>query len=63
MSVRIYNKANREYIEKLLDEMEQDRDFCFEIEVNENRQNGIIGNLIITARQVEECNFQEAKDE
>lgn len=57
MSIRIYNKANRQYIENLLDEMEKDKDFCFEIDVNENRQNGIITNITITARQVEQCNF------
>lgn len=55
--IRIYNKADRKYIENLLDEMEKDNDFCFQIEVNEHRQNGIIGNLTITARQVENCNF------
>lgn len=57
MSIKIYNKANRKYIENLLDEMEQDNDFCFEIEVSENRQNGIITNITITSRQVEQCNF------
>lgn len=57
MSIRIYNKANRQYIENLLDEMEKDKDFCFEIDVNENRQNGIITNITMTARQVEQCNF------
>lgn len=57
MSIRIYNKANRQYIENLLDEMEKDNDFCFEIDVNENRQNGIITNITMTAKQVEQCNF------
>lgn len=57
MSVRIYNKADRKYIENLLDEMEKDNDFCFEIDVGENRKNGVITYLSITARQVEQCNF------
>lgn len=57
MSIRIWNKADREYIEKILDEMEKDKDFCFEIEVDENRKNGVIGIVTITARQVEQCDF------
>jgi len=55
--IRILNRADEEYIYNLLDEMEQDEDFCFEIDVNENRQNGVIGNIIITARRIEECGF------
>ena len=55
--IRIYNKANREYIENLLNEMDEDRDFYFELQVDENRQNGVIGNMTLTARRIEECNF------
>ena len=55
--IRIYNKANRKYIEELLNEMENDENFCFELQVDENRQNGVIGNMTLTARRIEECNF------
>lgn len=55
--MRIYNKADRKYIENLLDEMERDENFVFELQVDENRQNGIIGNMTLTARRIEECNF------
>lgn len=57
MSIKIYNKANRRYIENLLDEMEQDNVFCFEIEVRERRENGIIEYLSIKAIKTEECCF------
>lgn len=57
MSIRILNKADRKYIENLLDEMEKDNNFCFEIDVDENRKNGTIAYLTITAKQIEPLNF------
>lgn len=61
MSIRMLDKADRKYIENLLDEMEKNNDFCFEINVVENRKNGVITYLSITARPVEQCNFLEEK--
>ena len=57
MSIRVWEKANRNYIEKLLDEMQDDSDFSFEINVDETRKNGTITMITITARQIEPCNF------
>ena len=57
MSIRVWEKANRDYIEKLLDEMQDDNDFTFEINVDETRKNATITMVTITARQVEQCEF------
>lgn len=57
MSIRVYDKADREYIKKLLDELEDDRNYCFDIEIDETRVNGTITNLHIQAKQVDQCSF------
>lgn len=49
MSIRMYNRTNREYIKQLLDELEIDKDYIFSIEIEETRANGVIKNLNIKA--------------
>lgn len=55
--LRVYRNANKEYINKLLTEMEEDRDNTYEINISEHRENTEILSLTISARQIESCNF------
>lgn len=55
--IRIDGTADKKYIEKLLAEIELDNINCYEIKINEQRENADITNLNITARRVESINF------
>ena len=55
--IRIFKNANREYIEKLLDEMEEDNDNTYEFQIKEERENANITMLNIHVRKIEECCF------
>lgn len=57
MSIRVFEKSSKQYIYRLIEEMETDTDYCFDIEVKENRNNGVIQELTITAKQFENIGF------
>ena len=54
--IRMYNK-DIDYIKELLTEMEKDTNYCYEINVDEYRQNGLIQNITINARKLDEVCF------
>lgn len=54
--IRMYNK-DEDYIRELLTEMEKDANYCYEINVDEYRQNGLIQNITINTRKLDEVCF------
>lgn len=55
--LRVYRNANKEYINKLLTEMEVDKDNTYEINISEHRENTEILSITISASMIENCNF------
>ena len=55
--IRIEGTADKKYIEKLLAEIEFDNINCYEIKINEQRENADIININITVNRVESINF------
>lgn len=55
--MRVFKNADTKYIEKLLTEMETDKDNTYEIDIAEYRENAEIETITINARRIKDCNF------